>query len=44
MSISDLYPPIPTELDPYLGLTIDAVPDNLKGRLKGATVHRDTIW
>jgi hypothetical protein len=26
---------MPTELDPYLGLTIDAVPDNLKGCLKG---------
>ena len=35
MSLSDLYPPIPTELDPYLGLTIDSVPDNLKERLKG---------
>lgn len=33
MSLSDLYPPMPTELDPYLGLTIDAVPDNLKGCL-----------
>ena len=35
MSLSDLYPPIPTELDPYLGLTIDSVPDSLKGYLKG---------
>jgi hypothetical protein len=44
MSLSDLYPPIPTELDPYLGLTIDAVPDNLKEHLKRAAVHRDIIW
>ena len=35
MSLSDLYPPMPAELEPYRGLALGAVPIEFRGCLVG---------
>ena len=39
MSLSDLYPPMPAELEPYRGLALGAVPIEFRGVFGGAAMH-----